>query len=361
MMQTQTQQQPAQTQTQQASTDFERLLNKPNEAKAIEFAPYGSQDKIKLTVEIVKKFCAVRTKSGQTCSDRDAVRFMMMCHTQRLNPFAGDAYLTGYDGKDGPQFSLITGEAAFNKRAENAKEFDGIEYGIIVSGENGEMEIPGEVIPTGHKLVGGWARVHRKDRQFPMYDRLDVVKYTPKYTNPFWSDNPAHQIAKCARVAVLRRTFPTMLGGLYIQEESNNGGAHVPFEMPSLVEIKGAPHRSDVQQEEAEAEDNVDMTPAKAEQAATRNVAEIITGGKPETEAKTTPQVELMELVNAAGFDFNTFQRWGDQSGSVPDASSMAGFRDVPSKVCESVLRALRGAKSRQIVLQGLETAKGLV
>lgn len=72
-----------------------------------------------------------------------------------------------------------------------------------------------------------------------------------------------------------------------------------------------------------------------------------------------TPQVELMEVVTSAGFDFNTFQRWGESSGSVPDSSSLAGFRDVPKDVCERVLRAFRGAKSRPLVIQQMEQAKG--
>lgn len=72
-----------------------------------------------------------------------------------------------------------------------------------------------------------------------------------------------------------------------------------------------------------------------------------------------TPQVELMEEFKAAGCNFDVAQRWGEQSGSIPDASSLASFRDVPTKVAEVVLKAFRGNKSRPLILAQLEQAKG--
>jgi hypothetical protein len=78
-----------------------------------------------------------------------------------------------------------------------------------------------------------------------------------------------------------------------------------------------------------------------------------------DAEETKTPQVDLMEVVTTAGYDFNTFQRWGEASGSVPDASSLPGFRAVPKAVCESLLKAFRGARSRPLILEQLEKAKG--
>ena len=84
--------------------------------KPMEFVPFGAADKIKLTLEIVKNIIAVKTKSGKSCTDSDGIKFMMLCQAQRLNPFAGDAYLAGYDRKDGSAtFSLITAHVAFLK------------------------------------------------------------------------------------------------------------------------------------------------------------------------------------------------------------------------------------------------------
>src|SRR5438477_1143011 len=87
------------------------------EERSVEFTPHGSQDKIKLTVGMVQRMVAVPTKSGRTCSERDAFKFIMLCRARRLDPFQGDAFLIGFDAKDGPQFSLITAHQAFLKRA----------------------------------------------------------------------------------------------------------------------------------------------------------------------------------------------------------------------------------------------------
>ena len=70
----------------------------------VEFVPFGTKDKIQLSIEIVKRIVAVKTKSGKSCSDEDAFRFMLMCQARRLNPFEGDAYLLGYDSQNGPSF-----------------------------------------------------------------------------------------------------------------------------------------------------------------------------------------------------------------------------------------------------------------
>src|SRR5580692_885246 len=102
------------------------------EEKPMEYVPFGSQDKIKLSVAIVQNLICVKTKTGKTCTAGDAIKFMMMCQARRLNPFEGDAFLIGYDGREGPAFSLITAHQAFLKRAEVNPEYDGMKSGVIV-------------------------------------------------------------------------------------------------------------------------------------------------------------------------------------------------------------------------------------
>merc|ERR1711991_914366 len=58
--------------------------------------------------------------------------FLMLCRARKLNPFEGDAYLVGYDSKDGAKFSLITSHQALLKRAELCQQFDGMESGLIL-------------------------------------------------------------------------------------------------------------------------------------------------------------------------------------------------------------------------------------
>ena len=201
-------------------SDFQRLVNQPHKGTC-EYVPYGAQDKIKLTVPIIQNLIAVPTKSGKTCSEKDAIRFLAMCQAQRLNPFAGDAYLIGYDAQDGPKFSLITAHQVFLKRAETNDAFGGMESGIILMEEDGAItERQGDFHLETEKVVGGWAKVHCKDR-IPMYRRLSITQRKPKYPTSFWEGNKAsEQIVKCAEADALRATFPTMLGGLYMHEET---------------------------------------------------------------------------------------------------------------------------------------------
>lgn len=183
----------------------------------MEFVPYGGQDKIKLGVSIVQNLVAVKTKSGKTCSEQDAIKFMAMCQAKRLNPFEGDAFLIGYDGKDGPTFSLITAHQTYLKRAELHPEFDGMKSGIIIE-RNGEMmDVEGDFYLPGDKVLGGWATVMFKNRKQPMHKRLRLQRFQ----KPFgvWQDDAAGMICKCAEADALRSSFPTMLGGLYMKEE----------------------------------------------------------------------------------------------------------------------------------------------
>src|SRR5437016_936429 len=77
----------------------QQSIAKQPESKFTEYIPFGAQDKLKLSIEMVKNLIAVKTKSGKTCSDTDAIKFIAKCHAMRLNPFEEDCFLIGYDTK----------------------------------------------------------------------------------------------------------------------------------------------------------------------------------------------------------------------------------------------------------------------
>ena len=158
--------------------------------KPMEFVPFGAADKIKLTVSIIQNSVCIPTKTGKVCTARDAVRFMMLCQAQRLNPFAGDCFLAGYDGKNGAVFSLITAHVAFLKRAETCTDYEGMESGIIVLNEETQVctEREGDFKLKTEICVGGWAKVYRKNRK-PTYRRLSIAAMIPPYDTPFWSED----------------------------------------------------------------------------------------------------------------------------------------------------------------------------
>lgn len=292
------------------------------EDKALEFIPFGSEDKIRLTIDIVKNTIAIPTKSGKLPQDKDIVKFMMMCQAQRLNPYAGDAYLTGYDSKDGPQFSLITAHQALLKRAEVSEHFLGMLSGIIVVDEQGAItEIEGDFYTKEQEVIGGWAKVfHAKRKDYPFYRRIRMERFNKGFAQ--WQVDAAGMICKCAEADALRSAFPTMLGGLYIAEEQN-----LPTDIGSTVsETVGTPKVRPLATPKPEA---IDVTPAR------------------------TVQQDLESIIIEAGYDFSAFQKWGAESGNVPDADSLASFDEVPKEVAVRLLRSKAG------LLATLEATKG--
>ncbi len=192
---------------------------KPAEPKEniISYIPLGEREEIHLTLNRVKQFLCIPTRSGKMPTDEQVVKYMMLCKAQSLNPWVNDAYLVGYDGKDGPQFSLITAHQSFLKRAEASPEFDGIESGVVVSREGEITERPGDLLLNGEILVGAWARVHRRDRKIASYDALNLKTFDTGRSR--WAADPAGMIVKCAEASALRKAFPSTLAAMYCKEE----------------------------------------------------------------------------------------------------------------------------------------------
>jgi phage recombination protein Bet len=229
--QTQTQQRPS-TQAQQpwqgqdrpaqpVSTQHSQPANgktQSAEEKTIEYIPLGETVSIKLTIDMVRRFLCVPTRSGKLPDDAEVVKYMMVCRQRKLNPWVGDCYLLGYDTKNsGPKFSIVVAVQALFKRAEIAKEFDGIESGVVVLNGDEVVERQGDLVLRGEELVGGWAMVYRKDRSKPFYQRLSLRTYSKG--TPQWDSDPAGMVVKCAESGALRQAFPSDIGGLYLEQE----------------------------------------------------------------------------------------------------------------------------------------------
>ena len=314
------------------------------DASVIEYVPYGGQDKIKLSIDIVKNLIATKTKQGHPCSTRDALRFIAMCQAKRLNPFEGDAYLVGYDdSKLGPVFSLITAHQAFLKRAELHPEFDGFKSGVIILSEGVVSEIEGDFHLTDQQLVGGWATVFFKTRKYPMVKKARLDRFSKD--SRFWNDNPEGQIVKCMEADALRSAFPTMCGGLYLREEIN-----------LLPEITGA-HQieaGDMRQLPEGQSDDADYlpegetrepetVPAKGSEAA-RNVKESLPG-KLKSASELLPVAEQFQaFLTSINCPFEKFRQWGFETGNLgDDGGEITSLNDIPAKVLQRLLNAKAG------------------
>lgn len=208
----------------------------------VEYEPFGAKDKVKLSVSIVQNLIAVKTKSGRTCSDKDAIKFLAMCQAKRINPFEGDCFLIGYDNRDKPDepnFSLVTAHQTYLKRAELHQEFNGMDSGIIVREKTGALrDLKGDFYEDDQTVVGGWATVFFKTREHPMHKRLRLARFKKSFG--MWLDDAAGMICKCAEADALRSSFPTMLGGLYMREELENPAPETKVQTP-LFNVKPDP------------------------------------------------------------------------------------------------------------------------
>jgi phage recombination protein Bet len=188
------------------------------EAIVVKYTPLGAVEEMELKFEYVEKFLVEPTKTGQMPTKSDIIKFMMLCKARQLNPWEGDAFLLGYDTKDGPKFNLITAVQAFLKRAELHPEFDGIISGIIVARGNEIIEREGSFyIPGDEMIVGGWAKSYRKDRKTVFHASVPIHVYSTGRSR--WEKDPGGMIQKVAKSASLRDAFPNQLAQLYLREE----------------------------------------------------------------------------------------------------------------------------------------------
>ena len=195
----------------------------------VTYVPLGSTKEVDLKFDFVRQYLTHPTKSGLLPTKEDIIRFMKLCERQALDPWVGDAFLTGYDtwdnnqGKNIPTFSLIIAIQALLKRAEMSTSFDGIESGVLVLKRiegipsDDIIERRGTIVLPNEHLIGGWARCQRKDRQHDFYASVQFETYNTGYSR--WKKDPAGMIVKCAKAACLREAFPTHLAGLYTEEE----------------------------------------------------------------------------------------------------------------------------------------------
>lgn len=176
--------------------------------------------KINLTPALVKQYLV--SGDARAVTNEEVGMFMMMCKSQGLNPFNREAYLIKFGSKPA---TMITGKDTFTKRANRNPNYEGTEAGVIVLNMKGEIEYrEGSFYIKGKEtLVGGWAKVHTKNKKYAdmitvSYDEYEGRKNDGK-PNSNWSTRPGTMIRKVALVQALREAFPEEFGGMYTAEE----------------------------------------------------------------------------------------------------------------------------------------------
>lgn len=266
--------------------------------RPVVYIPFGEKEEVSLTIDMVRSFLAVKTKSGKTPSEADIVKFMMLCKFRELNPWTKDAYLIGYDTEGGqgpPSFTLITAIQALEKRAEGNPNFDGIQSGVIVREQESKEIVfrEGDITFDGEVLIGGWAKVFRKDRDRPFYQALDVKTYDTHKSR--WNKDKAGMIVKCAEAGAYRTAFPTQLGHLYTQEEE--GVIQADGQLPPMPQGRQA-FGFDGGKEILGAEPVVETTAEVIKEPEAQ--AEPVVQEEPEPGASQNPEPEVEKTANGA-------------------------------------------------------------
>lgn len=174
---------------------------------------------VKLSPEIVKKYLV--SGKADKVTDQELVMFIQLCKYQGLNPFLREAYLIKFG--DTPA-TFVTGKDTFVKRAAKCELCAGYEAGVIAQKKDGSIEQrKGSLLLNGETLVGGWAKVFRKDWQVPLEITVSIDEYkrvnAEGKTTKNWNDMPATMIRKVALVQALREAMPEKFTGLYSPEE----------------------------------------------------------------------------------------------------------------------------------------------
>lgn len=174
---------------------------------------------IKLTPNIVQEYIV---SGNAQITLPEFKMFTELCKVRKLNPFLKEAYLIKFGSQPA---QMVVGKDAILKRAITNKQFNGREQGVIVQLENGIIEErKGTFKLKNESLVGAWAKVYRKDWDYPTYVTVAFDEVAQKKNdgnlNSNWNSKGATMVEKVALMRALRETFVEDLGGMIDEDEA---------------------------------------------------------------------------------------------------------------------------------------------
>lgn len=167
-------------------------------------------------------FADIRNFIEPKATDAECKIFLETCKQYHLNPFTKEAYLIHYDNKNESAAStIVLGKNCYMQMAERNPNLDGFEAGVIVLTADGQLlKREGSIVydgDGGETLLGGWAKVYRKDRTRASYEEVKLTEYDTGKS--LWNGKKATMIRKVALVHALREAFPSTFGALYDESE----------------------------------------------------------------------------------------------------------------------------------------------
>ena len=184
---------------------------------------------------LVVSFDEVRRFICDKATDTECKIFLETCKQYKLNPFTKEAYLIHYDNKnDDTASTIVLGKNCYLQMAERNPNFDGFEAGVIVLTADGQLlNREGSIVydgDGGETLLGGWAKVYRKDRTRASYEEVKLSEYDTGKS--LWNGKKATMIRKVALVHALREAFPSTFGALYDESEVRVDAESTAREVP---------------------------------------------------------------------------------------------------------------------------------
>ena len=152
---------------------------KANKELAVVYEVEGEQ--IRLTPKIVQEYI-VGTDAQITMPEFKM--FTALCKARKLNPFLKEVYCIKYGNQPA---QLVVSKDVILRRAVLHPDYNGIEDGIIVLNADGEIiERKGCFKLPTETLVGGWARVYRKNWEHPTYCSVSFDEVAQKKKRRFF-------------------------------------------------------------------------------------------------------------------------------------------------------------------------------
>jgi phage recombination protein Bet len=180
--------------------------------------------------------------------DAEFALFVEQCKRSGLDPLLKEIFCVARRQNIGTKqrenwvtrYEAQPAEAGMLARAERFPDFRGISASAVhekdeIAIDAGAGEVHHVYSPTAARgrLLGAWARVVREGKTAVVV-YLELGGYVQD--SPLWKRIPATMIEKCARVAALRKAYPSSFGGLYIAEEMPQ-----EHEAPQQAELLSVP------------------------------------------------------------------------------------------------------------------------
>jgi len=166
----------------------------------------------------------IKNTIAKGATDDELKMFMYVCERTKLDPFTKQIHLVPrWDSKLGKEVRTpIVGIDGLRSVAERTGSYAGNDDPIF----DDENE-PKKATVTVYKIVQGvrspFTATARWDQYVPMAkDKKTGDLYI---ASPLWKKMPHLMLGKCAEALALRKAFPAVMSGLYVQEEMHQASA----------------------------------------------------------------------------------------------------------------------------------------